>query len=66
MRSADFPDVATVVAMWSPCCEILRRGDQWSEGAMHSGLCRADHGGVLGPTFRLVIHADDHAKRTGT
>lgn len=44
---------APVLATLGPCCGIVRLGDQ-SEGVVHSGACREDHGGVLGPTIKLI------------
>lgn len=52
-------EVNSVVAMWSPCCKMLRAGDHWSEGSMHDGGCRNRHGGILGPAVRLVVHPVD-------
>jgi hypothetical protein len=48
-----------VVAMWSPCCRMLRQGGDWEVGSMHNGLCRAANDGELGPTIRLVAHPAD-------
>lgn len=44
---------APVLATLGPCCGIVRLGDQ-SEGVVHSAACREDHGGVLGPTIKLI------------
>lgn len=43
-----------VVATFSPCCRVLREGQQKPE-VMHSGLCREKHGGELGPTVYLGV-----------
>lgn len=43
------------VAMYSPCCQIIRIGVKDS-GTVHDGLCREKHGGELGPTLLLYTH----------
>lgn len=42
-----------IVGMWSPCCQVFRRGTDWPIGSLHSGLCRGKNGGELGPTWYL-------------
>lgn len=52
-------ELPVVVAMWSPCCGLVRAGGHWQPGTMHNGACRDRHAGVLGPTVRLVAHPED-------
>lgn len=47
-----------IVATWSPCCGLIRVGEQ-EPPVMHTGGCRANHGGVLGPTIYLTPAARD-------
>lgn len=42
-----------IVGTWSPCCKIFREGAV-HENMVHSGLCREQHDGELGPTWRLI------------
>lgn len=46
-------DPAAIMASWSPCCHVLREGSP-PEGVMHNAACREKHGGMLGPTIRLI------------
>jgi hypothetical protein len=48
------------VVTWTPCCRWSVEGLQ-RPGAMHNGMCRGrpGHNGELGPTVRLVVHAED-------
>ncbi len=42
-----------ILATYSPCCGMLRKGHQRPD-IMHTGLCRRNHEGNLGPTVYLV------------
>jgi hypothetical protein len=44
---------APVLATLGPCCGLIRIGDK-PEGVVHTGMCRERHGGVLGPTIKLI------------